>query len=73
MPDPGGFACLYPDLAALCFLLAEFGKLCLAWVIGGEGLMLLMEEGLIAIVVAGTPDLVVLGKTIYQTKTSGNR
>jgi hypothetical protein len=35
--------------------------------------MLLMEEGLIAIVVAGTPDLVVLGKTIYQTKTSGNR
>jgi hypothetical protein len=35
--------------------------------------MLLMEEGLIAIVVAGTPDLGVLGKTIYRIKTSGNR
>jgi hypothetical protein len=35
--------------------------------------MLLMEEELIDIVVAGPPDLLVLGKTIYQIKTSGNR
>ncbi len=41
------------DLAALCFLLAEFGKLCLAWVIGGEGLVLLVEEGrVVEIIVA---------------------